>query len=92
MTWHFEAPAERSLRKASRLAIINDDDVRASRLAELEHREGNLVRRIVVLKERHAVTPHEVTWRQVSELDERLRDVRTQIDGLRQRLSTRFES
>jgi len=33
------------------------------------------------------VTPHEVTWLQVSELDQRLREVRLQIDGLRERLS-----
>ncbi len=91
MTWHFDAPAERTLRESSRLSTIDDNDVRASRLAELEHREGNLVRRIVVLKERHAVTPHEVTWQQVSELDQRLRDVRLQIDGLRQRLSAGIE-
>lgn len=87
MTWHFDAPAERTRRDAGRLPTIHDTDVRASRLAELEHREGNLVRRIVVLKERHAVTPHEVTWLQVSELDQRLREVRLQIDGLRERLS-----
>jgi hypothetical protein len=91
VTWHFDAPAERTLRERSRVPIIDDDDVRASRLAELEHREGNLVRRMVVLKERHAVAPHEVTWRQVSELDQRLLDVRHQIDGLRRRLQVGLE-
>jgi len=50
VTWHFDAPAERTRREAGRLPTIHDTDVRASRLAELEHREGNLVRRIVVLK------------------------------------------
>lgn len=66
--------------------MITDADVEASRLADLEYREGNLVRRLVVLKERHAVTPHEVTQRQVTELTQKLTDIRSQIDRLHERL------
>ncbi len=51
-----------------------------------------LVRRLVVLGERHALTPHEVTGRQVNELAQKLAGVRSQIDRLRQRLAADFDA
>jgi hypothetical protein len=49
-----------------------------------EHREAELVRRLVVLRERHAFFPNEVSERQVSELARKLDELRAQIDSITQ--------
>ena len=83
MAWRFDTPSERPRQQRSHLHVITDADVDASLLAELEHREGNLVRRLVGLEERYAQTPQDAIGRQVSELAQNLADVRSQIDRLR---------
>jgi hypothetical protein len=55
----------------------------ASRVKVLEHREADLVRRLVTLKERHAFFPKEVTARQVAELDAKLQQLRAELDAVR---------
>jgi chromosome segregation ATPase len=55
----------------------------ASHVKHLEHREADLVRRLVTLKERHAFFPHEVTNRQIDELAAKLEQLRTELDTAR---------
>jgi hypothetical protein len=52
-------------------------------LKSLEHREAELVRRVVTLKERRAFFPNEVSGRQVAELETKLVDLRVQIGEIR---------
>ena len=52
-------------------------------------REAELVRRVVVLSERHAFFPNEVSERQVSELSRKLDELRAQIDSVRAELPPR---
>ena len=92
MTGQIDTPSERTRQQRADLRAITDADVDAARLAELEYREGNLVRRLVVLGERHALTPQEVTGKQVSELAQKLADLRSQTDRLRQRLAADFDA
>jgi hypothetical protein len=55
----------------------------ASRLHDLEHQEAELVKRLVMLKERHAFAPREVTGRQVAALASKLEAVRAEVDAVR---------
>jgi hypothetical protein len=56
-----------------------------SRLRHLAHRELDLVSRLSVLHERRELYPNEVTERQVAELDQKLDDIRAEIELLRAR-------
>jgi hypothetical protein len=62
---------------------------RTSRLHRLQHREADLVRRLVVLEERHAIAPSELTGREVAELTAKLDELRAEIDDLRSGSETR---
>ena len=59
-----------------------------SRLHNLEYRELDLITRLGVLHERREVYPHEVTDRQVEELDRKLDEIREEIADLRAELPT----
>jgi hypothetical protein len=61
----------------------------ASELKSLGHREAELVRRLVILSERHAFFPNEVSERQVTELARKLDELRAQIDSVRAELAPR---
>ena len=61
---------------------------RLSRLKQLEYRELDLLSRLTVLEERRISYPHEVTERQVDELDRRLDEVRAELEALRAELPT----
>lgn len=56
-----------------------------SRLRHLAERELDLVSRLSVLYERRELYPHEVTERQVAELDQKLDEIRAEIELLRAR-------
>ena len=56
-----------------------------SRLRHLAQRELDLVSRLSVLYERRELYPHEVTDRQVAELDQKLDEIRAEIELLRAR-------
>jgi hypothetical protein len=84
--WTFHS-AERS--QPTRRSRI---EAATSRLRNLEHREAELVQRLVLLGERHAVMPAEVTDRQVAELSAKLDDLRGQIDAVRAELSVSRDS
>lgn len=62
-----------------------------SKLRHLEHQEAELVKRLVVLKERHAFAPREVTERQVAALDSKLEAVRAEVDAARTALRSRAD-
>jgi hypothetical protein len=57
--------------------------------ARAEDREADLVRRLVVLEERHAIAPSELTGREVAELTAKLDELRAEIDDLRSGSETR---
>jgi hypothetical protein len=50
-----------------------------SELKTLRHREAELVRRMVIVSERRAFFPNEVSERQVEELSRKLDDLRSRI-------------
>jgi hypothetical protein len=50
-----------------------------SELKTLRHREAELVRRMVIVSERRAFFPSEVSERQVEELSRKLDDLRSRI-------------
>jgi hypothetical protein len=54
----------------------------ASELKYLGHREAELVRRLVILGERHAFFPNEVSERQVTELARKLEELRGRIAAI----------
>jgi hypothetical protein len=62
-----------------------------SRLRHLEQREAELVRRLVILRERNAFFPNEVTERQVDELAAKLDALRADVDAVRAELPPRAE-
>ena len=82
-TFHQVEGAEVSLRAQTEKAT--------SELRQLEHREAELVRRLVLLRERHAFFPNEVSERQVTELSGKLDDLRAQVDAVRAGLSPAHE-
>jgi cell division protein FtsB len=53
-----------------------------SELKTLRHREAELVRRIVIVSERHAFFPNEVSRRQVEELARKLDELRERITSI----------
>ncbi len=82
-TFHTADPTEPTVR--ARLADA------ASQLRYLEHQEAELVKRLVVLKERHAFAPREVTERQVAALASKLEAVRAEVDAARAGLPGRAD-
>jgi hypothetical protein len=65
------------------MSLRSQTEQALSALKHLEHRESELVRRLVVLRERHAFFPQEVSERQVSELARKLDELREQIDTIK---------
>jgi hypothetical protein len=80
-TFHTAEPPEPAPRAGA--------DEMMSRLRHLERCEASLVKRLVILQERHAYTPHEVTQRQLDELHAKLTAFRARIDELRAELPNR---
>lgn len=80
MTWTFHT-ADRSQQN-----LRSETEQAASRVRHLEHREADLVRRLVALRERHAFFPNEVTDRQVAELSAKLGQLRSRLDAARAEL------
>jgi hypothetical protein len=60
----------------------------ASELKYLGHREAELVRRLVILSERHAFFPNEVSERQVSEVARKLEELRERMASIGAELPT----
>jgi hypothetical protein len=54
----------------------------ASELKSLRHREADLVRRLVIVSERHAFFPNEVSERQVEELARKRDELRDRITSI----------
>ena len=77
MTWTFHT-ADRSESSPRAQA-----EPAASHVKHLEHREAELVRRLITLKERHAFFPNEVTNRQIDELAAKLEQLRAELDAAR---------
>ncbi|MBA3842130.1 MAG: hypothetical protein H0X39_05855 [Actinobacteria bacterium] len=66
--------------------VVTDLDAKALLIAQLEHREAEIARRLEKLRERHAQYPNSVSSRQVAELDVESRQITRDIDGLRRAL------
>jgi hypothetical protein len=81
VTWTFHEA------KRSEMSLRARAEHAASELKHLEHREAELVRRLVILRERHAFFPNEVSERQVGELSRKLGGLREQIDAVRAELT-----
>jgi hypothetical protein len=59
-----------------------------SELKYLGHREAELVRRLVILGERHAFFPNEVSERQVNELSQKLQELRERTASIEAEMPT----
>jgi hypothetical protein len=59
-----------------------------SELKGLRHREAELVRRLVIVSERHAFFPNEVSERQVEELARKRDELRARITSIEDGLAT----
>ena len=59
-----------------------------SELKGLRHREAELVRRLVIVSERHAFFPNEVSERQVEELARKRDELRERITSIEDGLAT----
>ena len=86
VTWTFHQA------EGSEMSLREQTEHAASELKQLEHREAELVRRVVVLSERHAFFPNEVSERQVRELSRKLDELRARIDSVRAELPPRRAS
>src|SRR4051812_34294036 len=83
MTWRFDGAVAHSRREGAHVRPLAAENRLAARLADLERHEADLVRRLIILKERYAFTPSEVTWERVEELSIGLTGIRHEIDRLR---------